>query len=257
MLAPTETEITVPSELLKNLIARIDQLDANQRRLAERLESPVPVKKPTLKSDLIHGDCVEVMKTLPAISVDFILTDPPYLVGYQSRDGRTILNDNNDRWLAPAFQEMYRVLKNDSFCVSFYGWHKVDSFMEVWRRVGFRPIGHFVFSKNYASSKSFTQAHHESAYLLAKGNPEKPAYIPRDVLGWKYTGNKLHPTQKPTGILSELIKAYSKPGDTVLDPFAGSASTAIAAKQNGRGFIAIEKDTNYFTIAQNRLTPTL
>ncbi|KAB8333604.1 DNA methylase [Scytonema tolypothrichoides VB-61278] len=206
-----------------------------------------------LQNRLIHGDCIAVMPFLPTASMDFILTDPPYLVKYQSRDGRGIMNDDNDRWLLPAFQEMYRVLKNNSFCISFYGWHKVDRFMRTWKRVGFRPVGHFTFIKNYSSSEAFTQFSHENAYLLIKGKPERPATAPRDVMPWKYTGNKLHPTQKPTGPLGILIEAYSAPGDLILDPFSGSASTAVAAKAKGRAFFAIEKDAEYYNIAKNRL----
>ncbi|MGI2907156.1 DNA methyltransferase [Tolypothrix sp. VBCCA 56010] len=239
---------------ISELIAKIDKLNANYRRLEEQLNANISVQTPKLENQLIQGDCIEVMQTLPAASVDFILTDPPYMARYESRDGRTLPNDDNDRWLYPAFSEMYRVLKENSFCISFYGWHKVDRFMHVWKRAGFRPVGHFVFSKSYSSSQSFTQFCHENAYLLVKGNPTKPSHVPRDVLAWKYTGNKLHPTQKPTEALSELIKAYTKPSDLILDPFAGSGSTAIAARQNGRGFIAIEKDANYFNIAQKRLT---
>jgi site-specific DNA-adenine methylase len=60
---------------------------------------------------ILHGDCVQVMRQLPARSVDFILADPPYLVNYRDRDGRSIQNDSNADWLEPAFAEAYRVLK--------------------------------------------------------------------------------------------------------------------------------------------------
>lgn len=66
-----------------------------------------------------HGDCVRLMRRMPAASVDFILTDPPYLCRYRDRSGRTVRNDDNARWLAPAFAEMHRLLKPDSLCVSF------------------------------------------------------------------------------------------------------------------------------------------
>jgi adenine-specific DNA-methyltransferase len=77
--------------------------------------------------------------------VDFILTDPPYVARYRSRDGRKIANDDNADWLCPAFAEMYRVLKYRSFCVSFYGWPKADLFIAAWRAAGFRPVGHIMF----------------------------------------------------------------------------------------------------------------
>jgi DNA modification methylase len=79
---------------------------------------------------VIHGDCIEVMRTMPSSSIDFILTDPPYIVRYASRDGRTIAEDDNGRWLTPAFAECYRVLKQDRYAVSFYGWNQVHRFMD-------------------------------------------------------------------------------------------------------------------------------
>ena len=108
-------------------------------------------------------------------SVDFVLTDPPYLVSYKSRDGRTISNDRNGAWLVPAFAEMYRVLVSDAFCLTFYGWPHADRFMSAFRSAGFRPVGHFAFPKPYVSSVGHVRCQHESAYLLAKGNPKTSA----------------------------------------------------------------------------------
>lgn len=62
-------------------------------------------------SRFIQGDCVRVMAMFPGNAVDFILTDPPYLVGFRDRQGRTIAGDKTDEWLQPACNEMYRVLK--------------------------------------------------------------------------------------------------------------------------------------------------
>jgi adenine-specific DNA-methyltransferase len=71
---------------------------------------------------IIPGDCIKVMQEMPAGSIDFIATDPPYLVGYTNRNGRSVANDDRSEWLMPAVQQMYRVLKYNSFLVSFYGW---------------------------------------------------------------------------------------------------------------------------------------
>ena len=62
------------------------------------------------RNTIVHADCTQFLPGLPSESVDFILTDPPYLVSYKPRDGRTVSNDSNDTWLKPAFAEMYRVL---------------------------------------------------------------------------------------------------------------------------------------------------
>ena len=78
---------------------------------------------------IVHGDCVEIMRQMPANSVDLILTDPPYLVNYRDRDGRSIQNDANADWLKPAMAEAYRVLKQDRLAIMFYGWTRVDAFL--------------------------------------------------------------------------------------------------------------------------------
>lgn len=200
------------------------------------------------------GDCINVMQTIADNSIDLIVTDPPYLVNYTDRTGRKIANDVNDDWLQPAFTEMHRILRNNSFAISFYGWGSVDKFMAAWKEAGFHTIGHFVFAKHYASRKGYTEARHECAYLLAKGNPQRPAKSLPDVMPWgKYTGNRLHPTQKPLEILRPLIKTYSNIGDVVLDPFAGSGSTILAAEQLGRSWIGIEMDANYHRHACKRV----
>lgn len=204
-------------------------------------------------SRIVLGDCLAVLPTLPDQSVDFVLTDPPYLVNYQDRSGRSIANDKNDSWLVPAFQQIYRVLHDDAFCISFYGWNRVDRFFSAWRAAGFRPVGHIVFAKPYQSKARFLRYQHESAYLLAKGQPALPDEPLPDVLPWKYSGNRLHPTQKPVDCLATLIETFCPARGIVLDPFAGSGSTCVAARQTGRRFLGIELDAKYHAAATARL----
>jgi len=202
---------------------------------------------------LVFGDCVKLMRNLPDGCIDLVVTDPPYVANYCDRGGRRIFNDDNARWIYPAFFEAYRVMKDDAFCFSFYGWTKVDKFLAAWRECGLRPVGHFTCVKHYSSSVGFTKMEHECAYLLVKGSPARPTNPPADVLPWKYTGNKLHPTQKPISALTPIIEAYSEKGDIVLDPFGGSGSTAIAARLCERHFVLFEKDEQYFEAARLRL----
>ena len=206
-----------------------------------------------LTNTILNADCIKALPMLPNNTVNFILTDPPYITRYRSRDGRRIANDDNARWLKPAFAQMYRVLTQDSFCVSFYGWPQADRFMEAYRAAGFRVVGHLMFPKRYASSTRFVQYRHESAHLLAKGNPKAPEKPIPDVIEWQYTGNRLHPTQKPIAALMPLIESFSRPGDTVLDLFTGSGSTLLAAKKLGRFYIGVELDPTYHAIAKKRL----
>lgn len=202
---------------------------------------------------ILHGDCVQAMRQLPPESVDFVLTDPPYLVRYRSRDGRTVANDDNDRWLRPAFAEIFRVMKPGTFCLSFYGWNTVDRFFAAWRAAGFAMVGHVVFRKRYASSQRFFEARHEQAYLLAKGDVRFPANPLPDVMDWHYTGNVLHPTQKAVKTLTPLVRTFCPPGGLVLDPFCGSGSSLVAARDEGRAFLGIELAAEHHATACDRL----
>ena len=207
----------------------------------------------TPTNTIVHGDCLSILPTLKPASVDFVLTDPPYLVNYQSRDGRTVPNDDNDAWLEPAFGEMYRVLKPDSFAASFYGWPSADKFLHAYRAAGFKVVGHLMFPKRYASSTGYVKYQHESAHLLAKGTPWQVTEPISDVCEWDYSGNVLHPTQKPVKPLQKLIETFCPQGGLVLDPFAGSGSTLAAAQLAGRKWLGIELDEGYHEIARSRL----
>ncbi len=208
----------------------------------------------TPRTKIINGDCIDVLQRVPDASIDLVVTDPPYLVNYSSRDGRKIANDISSSWLKPAFEQTARVLKPDSFCISFYGWNQADRFLQAWKSAGLYPVGHLVWAKAYSSSRrGFLRSTHECAYLLAKGRPARPKVLLNDVQPWSYTGNKLHPTQKPLSAIEPLIGAFSEPGDVVLDPFAGSATTGVAAKRLGRAFLGIELDPEYHEIAARRL----
>ena len=205
-------------------------------------------------SRFIQGDCEQVMSGFPANAVDLILTDPPYLVGFTDRSGRSIANDKQGDWLLPVSKEMFRVLKANSLAVSFYGWNRVDLFMQAWKAAGFRVVGHIVFTKTYASKSAFVGYQHESAYVLAKGRPPLPEKPLPDVMPWQYTGNRHHPTEKPVSVLRPLIESFTQPGSIVLDPFAGSGSTCVAAEQAGRRWIGIELMEQYHATGLRRLT---
>lgn len=219
--------------------------------------SPIAANDATPRNRILQGNCIDAMRAFDAASVDFILTDPPYITRYRDRSGRRVLNDDNDRWLWAASREMFRVLKDDRFCVSFYGWQRVDLFMKSWRAAGFTVVGHLVFRKGYASSSRFLRYEHEQAFLLAKGDPARPANPIADVIDFPYTGNRLHPTQKPVAAMRTLVEAFTLPGQLVLDPFCGSGSTLAAAHDAGRDWLGIELDPAHHHTACSRLETRL
>jgi DNA modification methylase len=148
---------------------------------------------------------------------------------------------------------MHRLLRPGCLALSFYGWNRVDLFFEAWKAAGFDVVGHIVFRKHYASSSRFFEYRHESAYLLAKGDVRLPARPLPDVMDWTYTGNRLHPTQKPVENLTSIVRTFCKPGDLVLDPFCGSGSSLVAARDAGCAYFGIELDAGHHRTAIERL----
>ena len=195
-------------------------------------------------NEIICGDSMEVLMTIPDKSIDMVVTDPPYGFEWQSHRRKElhdkIENDSDLRWVDPIFREIYRVMKDDTVCISFYGWPDADIFVGAWKNIGFGLKSHIVFVKNNMGLGWFTRGKHESAYLLTKGTPAKPDVAIPDVLNWIGTGNELHPTQKPVDSMRKLIVTYSKEGDVILDPFAGSGTTCVAAKMDNRNYLGIE-----------------
>ena len=215
------------------------------------------------KVTLHQGDCLEFMKTLDPSSVDAVITDPPYLVDYTGRwssDIEAIEGDDDATWVRPAFEQIFRVLKDDSFCVTFYGWPHADVFVGTFKALGFRIVSHLVFVKNVWGLGYFTRGQHEQAFLLAKGKPSPPDDPASDVFDWVRVANAKHPNQKPTRTILDLVDRFSPEGGTVLDPFMGSGTTGVACMKSGRNFIGCEVDPHHFATAERRIEearPTL
>ncbi|MFO0936210.1 MAG: DNA methyltransferase [Gemmataceae bacterium] len=205
---------------------------------------------------ICHGDCLSVMLQLRSESIDFVLTDPPYLVNFKGRwdsEKNQIVGDDDPNWVQPAFSEIWRLLKPNSFCVSFYGWPHTDTFLGIWKAIGFRPVSHLAFVKRQWGLGRFTRGTHETAYLLAKGKPAIPERAISDVIDWQRDDHAFHPNQKPVSALTPLIETYCPPDGIVLDPFMGSGSTLRAAKDLGHSAMGIEIEMDYCRKAKARL----
>lgn len=191
-----------------------------------------------------------------AESIDFVCTDPPYLVGYTGRwdgDRDGIEGDDDPSWLRPAYEEIWRLMKPDTLCVSFYGWPNSDTFLGVWKSIGFRPVSHLAFVKQQWGLGRFTRSTHKTAFLLDKGSPPKPRPAISDVVDCWQDRPIFHPNQKPVAALSALLHAYCPRDGTVLDPFMGSGSTLRAAKNLGLSAVGIEIEETYCRKASKRL----
>jgi site-specific DNA-methyltransferase (adenine-specific) len=215
--------------------------------------------KPYYESDgvtLLHADCRDVLPALPAETFDFVATDAPYLVSYTGRwdgDSEAIEGDSDPSWVEPVFREVWRVQKPDSLCLTFYGWPHADIFLRTWKIIGFRPVSLIALVKDRWGFGHFTRSQHETAYLLAKGRPQRPDCAISDVLEWEQSSPLLHPNQKPLGAISKLIATYARPAAQILDPFCGSGTTLVAARALGLKAIGIEIEERFCEVAALRL----
>lgn len=197
-------------------------------------------------------DCMEGFKLLPSNSIDVILTDPPYGL---SKKG--ISNDENLNLYYLSIKEADRVLKDDSFFITFFSTKflplafKNNPFEYCWNIVLYCPNG------RVNSPIGFTK--YMSCLVFKKGNPKiskrnKDIFI--DTPGRMVEPDEgfiNHPTPKPKTFIKELITMFSREGDLILDPFMGSGSTAVACKQTGRSFIGFEIDKCYYDLSIERL----
>lgn len=242
------------------------------------------------KVELSNEDCLEFLKKLPDDSIDLVLTDPPYYIGFDGGRGWDRQWKTEEDYLAWCEQwtaECVRVLKPNRMLV-IWGTLKTDTFLryklDVLNKqqdmVGQNEI---IWAYNWGgrTKKNFARKH-EYAWCYSKGKEflfnADAVRIPRKMTsnirtGGQHTNGTIptsiweknnhttskdfvgwHPTTKNLDILSRIIKAYTNPGDTVLDCFAGSGSTAVAAYRNGRNSLNTENDLEYYTQMLERVT---
>lgn len=216
------------------------------------------------ENKLIHGDSLTVLRQMEPESVDAIITDPPYGINYVSPTGARIQNDT-----APFIWFLYdafRVLKPGSSgrgtLVCFTRWDVQQVFIDAIRLAGFIVKSEVIWDKmqhGMGDLKSQFAPSHENIIFAVKGKFSFPGHRPKDLITHrKLPGSQMiHPTEKPVPLLADLITAVTKPGDLILDPFAGSGSTLVAAKKTGRRFTGIELDDVHYAKAQRRIEETV
>jgi site-specific DNA-methyltransferase (adenine-specific) len=205
---------------------------------------------------IYHGDCRDILPSLPSESVDFTCTDAPYGVAFRGRFDRKhapIAGDEDLSWVEPVYREVFRVMKPDRLAVFFYGWPHAETFLSAWKQVGFRPVSHLCFIKNMPGLGRFTRNRHETAFLVAKGHPAPPEKAIADTIEWQREDDAFHPNQKPLAVITQLLAVYAPEGGLVLDPFLGSGTTLRAAKDLGHSAIGVEIQKDYCERAARRL----
>ena len=213
---------------------------------------------------LYQGDCLEIMGGIKDKSVDLIVTDPPYLMDYQSNRRKKedrfdkIKNDKGNYMLIQDYlEECHRIMKDNTAIYCFCSWHNIDFFKNEFEK-HFKLKNILVWNKNnhgtgdlkgsYAPKHEFILFGHKGRTLLREKRIADVIDCP------KISSNKLtHPTEKPQDLLEIFIRQSSDVGSIIFDGFMGTGSCGIAAKKLNRNFIGIELDEKYFNIAKNRL----
>lgn len=239
---------------------------------------------------ITNQDCLELLATIPDNSIDLILTDPPYAIGFDGGKGwdkQWKTEADYLDWCEKWSKECARVLKPNRMMI-VWGTLKTDTFLrykldilnKLPDMVGQNEI---IWSYNWGgrSKKNFARKH-EYAWVYSKG--EEFLFNADDIrverkmkksmrtgdthdkgtiptLIWEKNNHTMskdfinwHPTTKNVEILERIIKAYTDEGDTVLDIFMGSGSTAVACENTNRNSIGSEKSKEYYEKLLERLS---
>jgi DNA modification methylase len=236
---------------------------------------------------LIKGDCLTEMASLPDSSIDLCLTDPPYGTTVCKWDSvipfapmwkelHRIVKPNGAILLfgSEPFSSALRMSNIKNFK---YDWIWLHNRSCNFAQAPYRPLGRHevisVFSFGGVSKNSKIRMAFYPQGLVEcnkqmkgkKHNAHRPSRVvqsdyvqiktnyPHNILEYSKEAKPVHPTQKPIALLEYLIKTYTLPEELVLDFTMGSGSTGVAAKNLGRDFVGIERDDNYFRIANERI----
>ena len=242
---------------------------------------------------VICADCIDVMRSMPAESVDLIFADPPYFLrlnGDLRRPDASMVDavsDSWDRFESPKDYDRFtrrwltaarRLLKPTGTLWVIGSYHNIFRVGAALMDAGYWILNDVVWIKNNPMPQMkgvrFCNAH--ETLIWARRSAESKGYTfhyrelkagNEDVQmrsDWYFPicsgreretvgGKKAHSTQKPEALLRRIISATSNPGDVVLDPFCGSGTTAAAAKALGRRYVTIDREPEYVNVARARL----
>lgn len=230
--------------------------------------TPADVLEGRARFAVVHGDCLDVLPTLPDKSVAHVITDPPYSQKTSEnarrsrwnqgagidREGRFIEFDGVDpEMLAPQFLRVSQrwVL---AFCaleqLGRYEHASGGLFVRsgVWDRTNGAP--QFTGDRPAQGAEGVAIMHSAGRKRWNGGGARAlwPCATEKD-------GRAIgHPTPKPIPLMLELVELFTDPGDIVLDPFCGGGTTGVACLRLGRRFIGVEKDAKYAQLSVDRLT---
>jgi len=196
-------------------------------------------------NNIIHGDCMDIMKDIPDKFFELAIVDPPYGIGFDREYKSMVkeypknykLNDWDVKPNKEYFDELFRISKNQIIWGGNYFDLKQSSGWIFWDKL--KP-------------ENFTLAPGELAWTSFDKSVRKFTFQYHGFICEKKE-NRFHPTQKPIALYRWLLQNYAKPGDKIIDTHSGSGSCAIACHLEKYDFIAIEKDPEYHALSVKRL----
>jgi len=222
---------------------------------------------------LKQSDFADFLESMPPASVDLMLTDPPYNIsrktGFASLGPRSVERfavcmdfgewDRAEIDLARLAQCAYRALRKGGTAIVFYDIWKLTDLANALRGAGFVQLRFIEWIKTNPvplnSKRNYLSNSREIAVLAVKDG--KPTFNSEYDNGQYHypipSRARCHPTQKPLQLFDDLIAKHSRRGDLVVDPFAGSGTTALAALARERKFAGCDADANYVKTAKMRI----
>lgn len=235
---------------------------------------------PTVK--LIQGDAIQLLRKMDPKSIDLIFADPPYNLSGKDyltcKNGKVAvcnkgewdqienIHEFNREWVEGCI----RVLKDDGTIWISGTLHNHPSIGVILKKLNLWVINDIIWFKPNAAPLIQKNRFAPSTELIWVASKSKKYYFNYEIAKCLNNGKQMrnlweisaerhktsHPTEKPETLLERIILIGSKEEDTVLDPFMGSGTTGVVAKQLNRNFIGIEIDNTYFEIAKNRIDNT-
>ena len=223
------------------------------------------------------ADALDTLRRLPDASIDALVTDPPYCSGGVGEAQRTaakgqglrsgtlqrfgwFVGDNMGTagltWLLRSIAfEACRVVKPSGSVVIFCDWRMQSALQPAIESAGLRYQGLIVWDKGSMGLGTGFRNQHELALHFTLGAPEYHDKGTPNVLKTKRVSKaeRVHQTEKPADLLRRIVRVVSPEGGVVVDPFAGSGSTGVAALAEGRRFIGVERDPDHAETARQRL----